>query len=85
MFELFHQADLTNGSGWSSLLTVKVNFLERDELTSLAVSPLKNLLRDMVNHQLCQEFGEVAAFTVAYVPSPNFSSCWNELGWRFPD
>lgn len=58
-----------------------MDLFEGNEFASLAVSTFEDLWRAVVKRELSNK--RVAAereHTVAYVPSPSFSSCWKELG-----
>jgi hypothetical protein len=74
--ELLHKGDLADGRGGRAFLGVEVDLLEGYELACLAVAALEHLQRS--GHDI-DVYG-VGLPTVAYVPSPSFSSCWKELG-----
>lgn len=62
-----------------------MDFLERDELTGLPVAALENLRSNKtLASWLRTRWLFWRKLTVAYVPSPSFSSCWKEERWRLP-
>jgi hypothetical protein len=89
VFELFHERYLADGGAGCSLLRIEVDLLERDEFAGLSVAPFEDLFR-IASGFCCLEPGRLvvavafAALTVAYVPSPSFSNCWNDERWRLP-
>lgn len=70
-----------------------MDFFQGNELSGLSVPAFEDL--DKRGGKLDETYGTderapprlqngVIQLTVAYVPSPSFSNCWNELGCRLP-
>ena len=75
MFEFLHQADLADCRTRRALFAVEMDLFQRHEGSCLAITAFEYLfvlwLANPFTHEVCVH----VCLTVAYVPSPNFSSC----------
>lgn len=82
MLELLHERNLADGGAGRALLRIEMDFLQSNELARLSVATFEDLRRTESSEKdsACGPERGHGELTVAYVPSPSFSSCWKADG-----
>lgn len=80
VLELLHERNLADGGTGRALFGVEVDLLQGDELAGLSVSAFEHLKCTIKSVDTSGVQSNHDELTVAYVPSPSFSSCWKAEG-----